>query len=85
MRDHYSFSGDQHRVLLHCVRAEHRTPAVALLYAVKHRHKTPEDAARGIRKALGRNTIDGNLWETAMAEAEAVVAQPGHWTVPESR
>lgn len=58
-----------HSVLVHCVRAEHRTPAVALLYAVKHRHMSPEDAARDIRDALGRAEINGLLWRTAMAEA----------------
>lgn len=60
-------------VLLHCVRAEHRTPAVALLYAVKHCNQSPEDAASDIRKALGRNSIDGLLWQTAMAESRAAV------------
>lgn len=81
MRDHYIVSGDEHKVLLHCARAEHRTPAVALLYSVKHRHKSVEDAVLGIRKALGRNTIDGLLWRTAMEEARTLVDRPGHWTV----
>lgn len=59
-----------HRVLLHCVRAQHRTPSVALLYAVKHCGESPDDAAAGIRKALKVNRIDGLLWETAMKGAK---------------
>ncbi|HWC23854.1 MAG TPA: ADP-ribosylglycohydrolase family protein [Flexivirga sp.] len=65
----------EQRVLLHCARAEHRTPAVALLYAVKHCHQPPTEAANDIRKALGRSVIDGLLWRTAMAEAAAVECQ----------
>ncbi|MBC9958377.1 ADP-ribosylglycohydrolase family protein [Yimella sp. cx-51] len=58
-----------HRVLLHCVRAEHRTPSVALLYAVKHCGVEPAQAADDIRKALKVNRIGGLLWSTAMEEA----------------
>lgn len=85
MRDRQCASGDEHQVLLHCHRAEHRTPAVALLYAVKHCHKSPENAARGIRKALGRNMIDGLLWRTAMIEARAVAAQPERWIIADEQ
>ncbi|GAB3488081.1 ADP-ribosylglycohydrolase family protein [Flexivirga lutea] len=72
---------DGHTVLLHCARAEHRTPAVALLYVVKHQRKSREEAARAIRNALGRIRIDGLLWRTAVAEARAVAERPGHWIV----
>ncbi|WP_446664150.1 ADP-ribosylglycohydrolase family protein [Flexivirga sp. B27] len=70
---------DGHTVLMHCVRAEHRTPAVALLYAVKHRHMSPEDAARDIRNAVGRHEINGLLWRTAIAEARACATVGGPW------
>ncbi|KNX38853.1 ADP-ribosylglycohydrolase family protein [Luteipulveratus halotolerans] len=56
-------------VLLHCVAAQHRTPSVALVYAVRHCGLSVEDASEQIRKALGANEIDGLLWRTAQLEA----------------
>ena len=43
-----------HHVLLHCVHAHHRTPSVALVYAVKYRWLTTDAAAEQIGpRALG--------------------------------
>ncbi len=52
------------RVLLHCVAAQHRTPAVALAYA-RRRGADPASAADAIQKALQVDRIDGLLWEVA--------------------
>lgn len=51
------------RVLLHCVAAHHRTPAVALRYARLIGHDGPQVADR-IVGAVGRE-VDGLLWATA--------------------
>lgn len=51
------------RVLLHCVAAHHRTPSVALRYAVLLGEDVDEAAAR-ISSILGRD-IDGLLWKEA--------------------
>lgn len=51
------------RVLLHCVAAHHRTPSVALRYAVLLGEDVDEAAAR-ISTTLGRD-IDGLLWKEA--------------------
>ena len=56
-------------VFLHCVRAEHRTPSVALLHAVKYGGLEVDEAAPSIRNLLGNNAIGGLLWATAMEEA----------------
>ena len=50
------------RVLLHCVHAQHRTPAVALAYS-RLRGAAP-GASRRIEKAVG-HPVDGLLWHTA--------------------
>ncbi len=50
------------RVLVHCVRAEHRTPAVALAYS-RLRKAGPGAEAR-IEEAIG-HPVDGLLWRTA--------------------
>lgn len=52
------------RVLLHCVAAHHRTPAVALAYS-RLLGADPTEAATRIEAALGR-TVDGLLWRTAV-------------------
>lgn len=52
------------RVLLHCVAAHHRTPSVALRYAV-HAGTDPADAAHQIGTALGSPGITGLLWQRA--------------------
>lgn len=56
-------------VFLHCVRAEHRTPSVALLHAVKYGRMDVDEAAATIRKLPEHNTIGGLLWATALEEA----------------
>lgn len=53
-----------HRVLLHCVAAQQRTPTVAAAYAV-HRGATPEQARRMVAEALPRSRRRGLLWERA--------------------
>jgi predicted protein tyrosine phosphatase len=52
------------RVLLHCVAAQHRTPAVALRYAVRA-GAAPHVADRQITTALGVPEITGLLWKQA--------------------
>lgn len=52
------------RVLLHCVAAQHRTPSVALRYAV-HAGADPADAAHQIATALGVPGLSGLLWRQA--------------------
>lgn len=61
-------------VLLHCVRAEHRTPSVALLYAVKHAGLSVDAATRSVQDALGVQQVGGLLWNTALAEARELRA-----------
>ena len=51
-----------HRVLLHCVAAHHRTPAVALAYSTLV--GAAPGAAERIEAAIGHR-VDGLLWETA--------------------
>lgn len=65
------FRDTGHRVLLHCVAAEHRTPAVALAYS-RLLGATP-GASRRIEDAVGHR-VDGLLWETA---AQTVVGLVG--------
>lgn len=53
------------RVLVHCVHAQHRTPAVALAYS---RHRGTATGASGrIEDAIGHR-VDGLLWNTALKE-----------------
>lgn len=61
-----------HTVFLHCVHAHHRTPSVALLYAVKHCGLDADEAAEQICATLGVDHIDGLLWSTAMRAAERI-------------
>lgn len=56
-----------HRVLVHCVAAQQRTPTVAAAYAV-HRGAAPEDARAMVAKALPRSRRHGLLWEHATAQ-----------------
>lgn len=51
------------RVLVHCVAAEHRTPAVALAYSL-YVGQTPGRAQSKVQARLMRD-IDGLLWQTA--------------------
>ena len=55
-----------HQVLVHCVRAEQRTPSVALVYAVRL-GATPEQAREVVAKALPRSRQRGRLWDQAAA------------------
>jgi ADP-ribosylglycohydrolase len=57
-----------HRVLVHCVAAQQRTPSVAAAYAV-HRGATPERARRMVAEALPRSRRRGLLWERSTASA----------------
>ncbi len=59
-----------HRVLVHCVRAEQRTPSVAVAYAV-HLGATPDEARRMIAGALPSSRRRGRLWDFAAAGASA--------------
>src|SRR5690606_24650331 len=52
------------RVLLHCVAAHHRTPAVALTY-LRAIGLERAAAADEVTEALGRDAIDGLLWQVA--------------------
>lgn len=52
-----------HTVLVHCVRAEHRTPSVALAYS-RLRGVPAREAADHITATL-RSRISGLLWQTA--------------------
>ena len=53
-----------HRVLVHCVAAQQRTPTVAAAYAVR-RGATPDEARRMVAEALPRSRRRGLLWEHA--------------------
>ena len=53
---------NEETVLLHCVHAQHRTPAVALAYS-RLRGAAP-GASRRIEDAVGHQ-VDGLLWHTA--------------------
>ena len=65
------FRAEGKRVLLHCVAAHHRTPSVALMYAVCHLGMDPDDAAWDVREALGVSHVGGLIWTTAMEVANA--------------
>ena len=53
-----------HRVLVHCVRAEQRTPSVALAYAIR-KGATPEEAQVMIANALPDSRRSCRLWDQA--------------------
>jgi predicted protein tyrosine phosphatase len=53
-----------HRVLVHCVRAQQRTPSVAVAYAI-HRGASPDDARRMVTAALPHSRRHGRLWDVA--------------------
>ena len=57
-----------HRVLVHCVAAQQRTPTVAVAYAVA-RGATPEEARRMVAEALPHSRRRGRLWDFATASA----------------
>lgn len=54
------------RVLVHCVEARHRTPAVAIAYAV-HLGRDRTQAAQAVRGVLASARGSGLLWERAAA------------------
>lgn len=58
------FRAEGKRVLVHCRDGEHRTPAVALRYAVDL-GVAPELAERSIRQAVPGVHAEGRLWEVA--------------------
>jgi len=55
-----------HRVLVHCVRAEQRTPSVAVAYAIRQ-GATPEEARAMVAEALPGSRQRGRLWDQAAA------------------
>jgi ADP-ribosylglycohydrolase/predicted protein tyrosine phosphatase len=57
-----------HRVLVHCVAAQQRTPSVAVAYAVR-RGTAPADARAMVAAALPHSRRRGLLWETAATAA----------------
>lgn len=59
------------RVLIHCVAAERRTPAVALVYAALAGHDIAETVA-GLRAVLPGARMHGRLWESALSLAETI-------------
>lgn len=60
-----AFRGEGKRVLLHCVAAHHRTPSVALVYAVRHLGLDRGQAEEDIRRTLRVRHIGGLLWSQA--------------------
>lgn len=58
-----------HRVLVHCVAAQQRTPSVAAAYAVR-RGASPGEARRLVAEALPWSRRRGLLWDHATAGAE---------------
>lgn len=79
---------DGRRVLLHCVAAHHRTPSVALVYAVRHLGLDVDRAAREIHQVLGVGHVDGLLWSTARSVAAAAkdaVVRPENGVDPRGR
>jgi predicted protein tyrosine phosphatase len=57
-----------HRVLVHCVAAQQRTPSVAAAYAVRC-GATPEQARRLVAEALPWSRRRGPVWDRATAPA----------------
>ena len=55
-----------HRVLVHCVAAQQRTPSVGVAYAVS-RGATPDEARRMIAEALPHSRRRGRFWDFATA------------------
>jgi ADP-ribosylglycohydrolase len=56
-----------HRVLVHCVQAQQRTPSTAVAYAVRL-GATPDEARRMVAEALPRSRRRGRLWDYAAGE-----------------
>lgn len=61
-----------HRVLVHCVAAQQRTPSVAAAYAV-HLGATPEEARAMVAGALPHSRRHGRLWDHATAQGTGVM------------
>ena len=57
-----------HRVLVHCVAAQQRTPSVGAAYAI-YRGATPKEARQMIAEVLPHSRRRGRLWEVATASA----------------
>jgi ADP-ribosyl-[dinitrogen reductase] hydrolase len=53
-----------HKVLVHCVRAEQRTPSVAVAYGMRL-GATPGQARAMIAQALPEGRRSGRLWDSA--------------------
>ncbi len=60
--------GEGHRVLVHCVQAQQRTPSVAVAYAVR-RGATAAEARRMVAEALPHSRRHGRLWDFAAGDA----------------
>jgi len=60
-----------HRVLVHCVAAQQRTPTVAAAYAV-HLGASPDESRRMVAEALPHSRRSGLLWQHATASATGV-------------
>ena len=58
-----------HRVLVHCVQAQQRTPSVAVAYAVRC-GATAAEARRMVAEALPHSRRHGRLWDFAAGDAE---------------
>jgi len=58
-----------HQVLVHCVRAQQRTPSVAVAYA-RHLGVGPDEARRAVATALPRSRRKGRLWDVAAGDGE---------------
>lgn len=58
-----------HRVLVHCVAAQQRTPSAAAAYAVR-RGASPDEARRLVAESLPRSRRRGLLWDHATTNAE---------------
>ncbi|QNN52320.1 ADP-ribosylglycohydrolase family protein [Nocardioides mesophilus] len=56
--------GEGHRVLVHCVQAQQRTPSVAVAYAIR-RGATHTEARRMVAEALPHSRRHGRLWDFA--------------------
>jgi len=63
----HELRGEGHRVLVHCVRAEQRTPSVAVAYAARL-GVPPRDARTAIIAALPQARGRGKVWEAAANE-----------------
>ena len=72
-------------VLLHCVQAQSRTPAVAALYGARLTGRTPTDALgrhpRGPAQGQSQQRFSGSV-EEARVNASSVGAEPSHEPAP---